>query len=114
MSKYKAPWKEFDLNKDFWKEVFIGRKVESFGPGEKKVKISGNPAAFLTEMLLDSGEQVWISACWFSESCKLPVSIVGKTITDLAWFEEGIGSIIFDDGTILHLPSIGWRICIQD
>lgn len=28
MSKYKAPWKEFDLNKDFWTEVLVGRTIK--------------------------------------------------------------------------------------
>lgn len=115
MSKYRAPWKEFDPNQDFWREVLIGRKVEAFGPGEKTVKIGGDPKTFLTEMLLDSGERVWLSSYWFGESCELPVNIIGKTISDVVWYEGGIGSLRFDDGGIyMHLPLTGWRICIQD
>jgi uncharacterized protein YciU (UPF0263 family) len=28
MSKYKSEWKEFELNKDFWHEVLIGRVIK--------------------------------------------------------------------------------------
>ncbi len=114
MSKYKAEWKEFDLNVPFWMEVFVGRKVEEFGPGKKTVKVGGDAETFLTEMLLDSGERVWLSSFWFDEHCKLPVTIIGKTIAAVLWFEEGISGLQFDDGTVLHLPLTGWRICIQD
>lgn len=27
-SKYKALWKEYDLNTDFWNEVLVGRTVQ--------------------------------------------------------------------------------------
>ncbi len=114
MSKYKAPWKEFDLNKDFWIEVLVGRKVVAFGLGEKSVKIGGDQKSFLTEILLDSGEQVWLSSFWFDEFVELPINIVGKTITEVIWIENGIGSLLFDNNIYMHLPTTGWRICIQD
>jgi hypothetical protein len=116
MSKYKAPWKEFDLNKDFWSEVFVGRKVVSFGPGEKAVKVGGDQtdSMFLREMLLDSGERVWLSHGVTGDDP------TGKTITRLTWCKDvgidwvGIDWIEFDDGSRLTLPDEGWRICIQE
>lgn len=109
MSKYKTPWKEFDLNKDFWTEVLVGRKVVSFGPGEKKVKIGGDPHSFLTEMVLDSGETVWLAEGLAGSDP------TGKTISKLVWIGEiGIDLIEFNDRTMLALPRRGWRICIQD
>jgi hypothetical protein len=113
MSKYKAPWKEYDLNKDFWREVLIGCKVEYFGPGEKKVKIGGDQATFLKEMHLDSGECVWLAedVVWTGPG----ESLAGKTITDLEWVNDvGIDFIEFHDGAKIVLPLKGWRICIQD
>ncbi len=49
-SKYKASWKEFDLNTDFWTEVLVGRKIESLEWDEKGIKA----------LVLDSGERVFL------------------------------------------------------
>lgn len=116
MSKYKAPWKEFDLNKDFWVEVLVGRKVNYYGPGIKMVKIGGNPEAFLREMKLDSGEIVWFSErTLYSYRNPNPPSPTGKIITAINWVDDtGIDNIEFDDGSHLIMSSSGWRICIDD
>lgn len=111
MSKYKAPWKEFDLNKDFWTEVLLGRRIESFGPDKKTVKVAGDqdPMVFIKRMTLDSKERVWLS-----EDAIILTDPVGKTITALAWGEKGIDALLLDDGSCIDLADQGWRICIQD
>jgi len=48
MSKYKAEWKEFSLNEDFWKEVLVGRKI---------TEITFDDHGIAT-FVLDSGEVV--------------------------------------------------------
>lgn len=113
MSKYKALWKEFDLNKDFWTEVLLGRKIEAYGPDPEKktVKVAGDqdPAVFIKRLTLDSKERVWLS-----ENVIVPDDLVGKTITTITWSEHGIDALTLNDGSKIILPSQGWRICIQD
>lgn len=50
-SRYKASWKEFDLNQAFWEEVLVGRKIESLVWDAKGV--SG--------LKLDSGEIIYLT-----------------------------------------------------
>lgn len=113
MSKYKAQWKEFDLNKDFWCEVLLGRRIESCGPDPEKktVKVAGDQdlAVFIKRLTLDSKERVWVS-----EEVIIPDGIIGKTITTIAWSDEGIDALTLNDGSTITLPKHGWRICIQD
>lgn len=60
-SKYKATWKEFALNKEFWEEVLVGR-----------------------------------------------------TIKELTWDDNGISALVLDNGEIIHLPKENGRISIND
>lgn len=113
MSKYKAPWKEFDLNKDFWAEVLVGRKIDYYEPEENPKKVrtdSGMSLQFPTVMILDSGERVWTGKDVGLEG----LYPTGRTITGLGWGDEGIRQIILDKDSKIVLPSEGPRICIQD
>jgi hypothetical protein len=47
--KYKAEWKEQELNKEFWEEVLVGKKITSIDWG--KDRIHG--------LKLDSGETIY-------------------------------------------------------
>ena len=47
--KYKTPWKQGTLNKKFWNEVFIGRKIKSLSWGKDGVH----------SLVLDNGEEVF-------------------------------------------------------
>ena len=49
-SKYKAKWKENCLNKSFWKEVLVGRKI---------VKINFDKHG-LSSLVLDSKEIIYL------------------------------------------------------
>jgi hypothetical protein len=49
-SKYKAIWKEHSLNKAFWNEVLVGRKI---------VKLNFNKNG-LASLVLDSKEIVYL------------------------------------------------------
>lgn len=110
MSKYKAVWKEFDLNTDFWTEVFVGRKIESIKSSDSNVKVGNASWALSTEMVLDSGEKIW-----FSSGTLFPTGdSVGKTIIAIAWNDAGIRNLVLDNGMLIILPDQGWRLCIQD
>lgn len=50
MSKYKAEWKEFELNKEFWQEVLVGRTIKDVVFDDDGIK----------HLLLDSGEEVFV------------------------------------------------------
>ena len=50
MSKYKSEWKEFELNKDFWQEVLVGRTIKDVVFDDAGIK----------HLLLDSGEEVFV------------------------------------------------------
>lgn len=52
---YKAVWKEFDLNKSFWEEVFIGRKIVSLIWKNE----GSEPGGGVGGVVLDSGERVY-------------------------------------------------------
>lgn len=50
MSKYKSEWKEFELNKEFWQEVLVGRTIKDVVFDDTGIK----------HLLLDSGEEVFV------------------------------------------------------
>lgn len=49
-SKYKAKWKENSMNKSFWKEVLVGRKIKSIRFDKKGI----------SALILDSKEVVFL------------------------------------------------------
>lgn len=116
MSKYKAPWKEFDLNKDFWREVLVGRKIEAYGSTSENLKLGGDQNAIPKVMNLDSGEIVWLGErTLYSYNDPNPSSPVGKIITAVNWVDDtGIDNIELDDKSHIIMQSDGWRICIDD
>ena len=58
---YKAKWKVNSLNKSFWTEVLVGRKIKNIAFNKTGIKY----------ILLDSGEKVFTDQ-W---SAKLPIYV---------------------------------------
>lgn len=50
MVKYKNEWKEYSINKDFWKEVLVGRKITDVVFDDEGI----------TSFHLDSGEETFL------------------------------------------------------
>lgn len=46
---YKSKWKQYSLNKTFWKEVLVGKKIKNISFNKDGIKY----------ILLDSGEKVF-------------------------------------------------------
>jgi len=57
--KYKTEWKPNELNKEFWDEVLIGRKIESVEYIPMPYDEGNERIGFL---ILDSGERIGISS----------------------------------------------------
>lgn len=59
MSRYKAKWKPYRVNKDFWREVFVGRTITAvhWYKAEKADKLRSR----LNGFTLDDGTEVTIS-----------------------------------------------------
>lgn len=116
MSKYKSEWKEFHLNKDFWKEVFVGRTlvtIVTHGPSTvKHVKTGdGGSRDYQHHLELDSGEKVWVH-----DSAEWPdyADIVGKKIESLYWDFRGVRGIVFEGGAQLQFNLDAGNFCIED
>lgn len=119
MPKYKSAWKNNDLNKDFWCEVLLGRKIVSYVPTLiTNARIAGNPEKLPSVMVLDSQEKVWLS-----EVAKIYDPLPGRTITALEWYDEdrssGISKLLLDGGVFaqggswIMLPAYTWGLCIR-
>ncbi len=50
VSKYKSEWKEFELNKEFWREVLVGRTIKDVVFDDMGIK----------HLLLDNNEEVFV------------------------------------------------------
>ena len=59
MSRYKAKWKPYQVNKDFWREVFVGRTITEVH--WHKVEEADKLKTRLNGFTLDDGTEVSIS-----------------------------------------------------
>jgi hypothetical protein len=57
--KYKSEWKPNELNKEFWSEVLVGRKIESVEYVSMPYDEGNERIGFFN---LDSGERVGINS----------------------------------------------------